>query len=152
MTFAEKLLELLAQRRWKVVDLSRASGVSLQALSRYLSRKKPAVPTFPYVVALADALGVSVADFAACEFRRRPARRKPGAWRQPLPTDTVATRVRMAMARRRVTPIQLSLMTAIPYSGLVQFLADRGRIPVITAAQLKRIAAELRVSAKSLTA
>lgn len=61
MTFSEKLNQLLAQRNMSPADLSRCTGISKAAISRYLADGEP---VWAYAVIIADALGVSLDTLA----------------------------------------------------------------------------------------
>lgn len=61
MTFSNKLNSLLAQRDMSPADLSRRTGISKAAISRYLADGEP---VWAYAVIIADALGVSLDTLA----------------------------------------------------------------------------------------
>lgn len=61
MTFSSKLNSLLAERDMSPADLSRKTGISKQAISRYLSGGEP---VWAYAVIIADALNVSLDNLA----------------------------------------------------------------------------------------
>lgn len=61
MTFSSKLNSLLAERDMSPVDLSRKTGISKQAISRYLSGGEP---VWAFAVIIADALDVSLDTLA----------------------------------------------------------------------------------------
>lgn len=61
MTFSSKLNSLLAERDMSPADLSRKTGISKQAISRYLSGGEP---VWAFAVIIADALDVSLDTLA----------------------------------------------------------------------------------------
>lgn len=61
MSFSTKLNALLAARDMSPADLSRKTGISKQAISRYLAEGEP---VWAYAVIIADALNVSLDTLA----------------------------------------------------------------------------------------
>jgi transcriptional regulator with XRE-family HTH domain len=77
MRFAQKLRQLREAKGISEAKLAKLSGVRLGALHSYgLTGKHGRAPSFPAVVAIAAALGVTCEAFANCTDIVRPKKRK----------------------------------------------------------------------------
>jgi transcriptional regulator with XRE-family HTH domain len=69
VTFGQKLRELMTAREHSRASLAAASGVPVSTITGYIS--DIGTPSLPTAIALANALGVSVVEFAGCEFKSK---------------------------------------------------------------------------------
>ncbi|MDY3557601.1 helix-turn-helix transcriptional regulator [Gemmata sp. JC673] len=66
-TFRETLRTLLVQKDIKLIDMAKRAGISYAAARAYTTKNSKRKPSVPHLIAICDALEISLDTFRKCE-------------------------------------------------------------------------------------
>lgn len=101
VTFPENLLQHMARRGWKALDLAKATGLTHVAIGNYL---KGRVPRYKEAKIIADVIGISVDDLLTPQ-------NEDNVLREELP-PIINWKVRALEAERQLAALKTLLLTS----------------------------------------